>query len=52
MAESFDILCLASPCGPLPSLLIKCPLGENWPHPGGHKLNIGTKNENFVILLL
>ena len=49
---SFDILYVASPWGPLPSFLIKCPWGQNRPRPGGHKMNIRTKNENFIILLI
>ena len=50
--ESIEIWYVASPWGPLPSLFITCPWGQNWSRPGGHKLNIGTQNENFVILLL
>ena len=48
---SFDIWYVSSSRGPLPGLFIWCPWSQNWHRPGGHKLDIGTKNENFIILL-
>ena len=50
--QSFDIWYVASPSGLLPSLFIWCPWGQNWACPGVTSWNIGTKKENFKILLL
>ena len=35
--DGVEIWYVASTCGPLPSLIIKCPRGQNQPRPGGHK---------------
>jgi len=35
-AQSFHIWYIASSRGPLPKLFKLCPLGQNWPLPGGH----------------
>ena len=51
-AYSFDIYCVASHSGPLPILFKSCPWDQNWPSPRVTSLNIGTKKENFKILLL
>ena len=44
---SFDIWYVASSRGPLPSLFIWCPWGQNWPCPGGHKLEHKTEERKF-----
>ena len=54
-AYSFDFWYVASPNEPLPSLLIWCPWGQNWPCPGGHMLehrNKDSKLQNFSSLKL
>ena len=38
---------VASPCEPLPSLLIKCPWGQNWPSPGGSQVEHRNKEQIF-----
>ena len=39
--------CLASPCGPMPSLFIWCSWGQNWPCRGGHKLEHRNKENQL-----
>jgi len=39
-AQSFNIWYIASSRGPLPKLFKLCPLGQNWPRPGGHNLTL------------
>jgi len=39
-AHSFYIWYIASSRGPLPKLFKLCPLGQNWPRPGGHNLTL------------
>ena len=43
MVQSYDVWCVAYPIGPLPSLFIGCPWGQNWAWPGGHKLELRNK---------
>ena len=45
--QSFDIWYVASPSGPLPSLFIWCPRGQNWDCPGVHKLKHRNKERKF-----
>ena len=49
--DGIEIWYVASPCGPLPSLFIKCSWVKTIPTPGARKLNIGTKNVNFLVIL-
>ena len=44
---SFDIWYVASSIGLLPSLLICCPRGQNWPSQGGRKLEHKNKERKF-----
>jgi len=39
-AQSFHIWYKASSRGPLPKLFKLCPLGQNWPRPGGHNFTL------------
>jgi len=47
-AQSFHIWYIASSRGPLLKLFKLCPLGQNWPRPGGHDfiLNYIRKTSN------
>jgi len=47
-AQSFYIWYITSSRGPLPNLFKLCPLGQNWPCPGGHNftLNYIRKTSN------
>ena len=38
---------MASPWGPLPSLFLKCPWGQNWPCPGGSQVEHRNKERKF-----
>jgi len=61
-AQSFHIWYIASSRGPLPKLFKLCPLGQNWPRPGGHNFTLNyirktannffswTANGNFTKL--
>jgi len=49
-AQSFHILYIASSRGPLLKLFKLCPLGQNWPRPGGHNftLNYIRESSNYI----
>ena len=52
MPKSFDIWYVASSSGPLPRLCKLCPLGQNWPNPGGHRFiqtYIGKTYKNLLV---
>ena len=46
-AYGFDIWYVASPSGPLQSLFMWCPWGQNWPCPRGHMLEHRNKDSKL-----
>ena len=46
-AQSYDIWCVASPCGSLPSLFIDAPGVKTGPAPGVTSSNKDKNKENF-----
>jgi len=48
-AQSYHIWYIAISRGPLPKLFKLCPLGQNWPRPGGHNFTLNyVRKSSFL----